>query len=348
MGTAENRRLMIALAGVLAVVFAFVFSNVAANHEPKPHNVPLALVGSQQAAEALTGRLEGSAPGAFEVRAYSSPEAARTAILHRKVYGAFEAGPPPRLLVASAASAAVARMLEETFRAATRTPGQPLAVRDVAPLPRSDSSGASAFSALLSLTIAGILGTSIIYLVTQHRPLEVRLAALVALAIGAGLMAALATNVVVGAFPRHFLAVWGVTALFVLAVSLPISAVQVVIGLPGTGVGFLAFVVVGTPSSGGASAPELLPGFWRVIGQQLPPGAGTTALRDFVYFHGHGVTHALTVLSTYAILGAGGALLAQRLRNRASRRTIVPLRFPRPSGRLRLGSRVNPLVSRGR
>jgi hypothetical protein len=211
--TRENRTLLVALAVVLAVAFAFVFSNVAANHEPKPHGVPLGVVGSSQSVEALTARLERSAPGSFELHAYTSPEAARTAMLHRKVYGAVETGLPPRLLVASAASAAVARMLEQTFGAAIRSQGQTLPVEDVVPLPSSDSSGATAFSAVLSLTLVGIVGTAIVYVATQHRPLEVRLAALGAVAVGAGLMAALATNVIVGAFPRHFLAVWAVTAL---------------------------------------------------------------------------------------------------------------------------------------
>jgi hypothetical protein len=313
----ENRRLLIALGAVVAVVFAFVGSNVAANHEPKPHDLPVAIIGSPQEVGALARQLERSAPGAYEVRAYSSPVKARTAILHRKVYGAFEAGPRPSLLVAGAASLAVERVLEQTFRAATRAQGQPLVVHDVVALPRSDSSGATSFSAILSLTIAGILGTSILYTVTQHRPLAVRLAAILALGIGAGLVAALAANVVVDAFPGEFLGVWGVATLFVLAVALPIAAFQVLLGLPGTGVGFIVFVVVGSPSSGGGTAPELLPGFWRAVSQLLPPGAGTTAMRDVVYFHGHGATSALLVLGTYAILGAIGALAMNRLRAHA-------------------------------
>jgi hypothetical protein len=54
--------------------------------------------------------------------------------------------------------------------------------------------------------------------------LRVRLAALLVLALGAGLLAALATNVVVGAYTQHFAAVWGVATLFVLAISLPVAA----------------------------------------------------------------------------------------------------------------------------
>jgi hypothetical protein len=316
--------LLIALAGVLALVFAFVGSNVAANHQPKPHDLPVGIVGSPQVTGAVAGQLDNSAPGAFEIHGYRSPAAARRAILHRRVYAAFEPGPRPSLLVATAASRAAEAVLRQTFQAAARARGETLVVRDLVPLPRSDSSGATAFSAVLSLIIAGVLGTSIIYQVTQHRPLAVRLAALVALGTGAGLLTALATNVVVEAFPGHFLGVWGVAALFVLAIALPVAAFQVLLGLPGTGVGLVAFLVVGNPASGGSSAPELLPGFWRAISQLLPPGAATTAMRDVVYFHGHGLSHALWVLSVYAIAGATGAITLHSLRARASRTANPP------------------------
>jgi hypothetical protein len=265
---------------------------------------------------AVTGRLARSAPGAYRVSAYSSQALARTAVLHREVYGAYEPRPRPSLLVASAASRPVAQLLQATFQAASRAPRQRLAVRDLAPLPASDSTGTTAFSALLSLVIAGLLGTSLIYQITQRRPLRVRLAALLVLALGAGLLAALATNVVVGAYTQHFAAVWGVATLFVLATSLPVAAFQVMLGLPGTVFGLLLFVVIGNPASGGASAPQMLPAFWRQISQALPPGAANTAMRDVVYFDGHSATAALFVLVGSAILGAGGAVAAHTLRMR--------------------------------
>jgi hypothetical protein len=316
----DDRKLLLALAGVLTIVFAFVASNVAANHQPKPHDLPVGIVGSPKVTAAVASRLERSSPQAFKTTAYRSRAAARTAILKRQVYGAFEPGPRPSLLVASAASRPAELVLEQTFRATTSARGQTLVIRDVAALPRSDSSGATAFSTALSLIVAGILGSLVLYLVARQRSLAVRLGAVVALGIGAGLVTALATNVVIGAFSGHFLGIWGVSTLFVLAIALPIAAFQVLLGLPGTGVGLIVFLVIGNPSSGGATAPELLPGFWRAISQLLPPGAGTTAMRDVVYFHGHGMTYPLLVLGAYVILGAVGAVTVYGLRNRAKRR----------------------------
>jgi hypothetical protein len=109
--------------------FAFVASNVAVNHEPKPHNLPVGVIGSPQVAHAVDDQLKRSAPGGFEIRTYSSRAAARTAVLRREIYGAFEPGPPASLLVASAASPAAEQVLQQTFQAVAVGQGQALGRR---------------------------------------------------------------------------------------------------------------------------------------------------------------------------------------------------------------------------
>jgi hypothetical protein len=163
-----------------------------------------------------------------------------------------------------------------------------------------------------------VAGSTVIYLLGRYRPLPVWLAAMFALGIGAGLLSALLTNVIIGTFHGQFMAVWGVATLFVLSLVLRIAAFQVLIGAAGSLIGFVAFIIIGNPASGGSSAPEFLPGFWRALSQALPPGAATTALRDVVYFHGHGATRELLVLGAYAILGASVALIVYALRSRST------------------------------
>jgi hypothetical protein len=315
----EDRKLLGASLGTLVAVFALVSSNVAANHSPKPHSLPIGIVGTPAAASAARAGLARAAPGAFEVRAYRSLIAARTAVLHRSVYGACQPVPSPVLLIASAASPPVAVLLQRTFAAVARRSGRALAVRDLVPLPASDSTGATTTSAVLSLIIAGLASTTLIYTLTRHRPEALRVVATVIIGAAAGLITALITNVVVGAFHEHFFAVWGVATLFILAIALPIAAFQVIFGLAGTAIGALLFLVIGNPASGASSAPELLPGFWRTLSQILPPGAAATSMRDVVYFNGHGSSHALIVLALYAVLGAAVAMFAYKLRTRGSR-----------------------------
>ena len=313
----DDRKLLVGSLGVLLAVFALVSSNVAANHSPKPHGLPIGIVGTPAVAGVAGAELARAAPGAFEVHAYRSLTSARTAVLHRSVYGAFQPVPAPVLLVASAASPPVAVLLRRTFSGVAIRSGRALAVHDLVPLPSSDSSGATSFSVVLSLILAGLVGASLVFALAMNRQ-AVRVGVTVALGVGAGLVTALVTNVLIGAYPGHFFAVWGVATLFVFAIGLPIAAFQAIFGIAGTGIGWILFLVIGNPASGGSSAPELLPGFWRTLSQLLPPGAGVTSLRDVVYFNGHGSSHALIVLAVYAALGGAVAMIARRLRTRAT------------------------------
>jgi hypothetical protein len=321
----EDRRLLGGLAAVLLVVFAIVGSNVAANHSPKPHDVPIGLVGTPRAVGAVAQPLKLSFPGAYEIHDYARPEDARTAILHRKIYGSYQPQPSPVVMIASAASPSVANLLEQTFRAVAQAQGAPAPkVQDLAPLPKSDSRGATSFSAVLSLIIAGVLGSTVIYVLGRHRPPPVRLGIAFSLAICAGLVTALITNVIVDAFPGRFFGVWIVASLFVLALILPISAFQVLIGVAGTAVGAVMFLVIGNPASGGSSAPELLPGFWRVLSQLLPPGAAVTAMRDVVYFDAHGAGQAFIVLAAWAVAGGAIVLTVHGVRSRKQHAAPLP------------------------
>ena len=85
----DDRKLLMASLGVLVAAFALVSSNVAANHSPRPHRLPIGIVGTPPVVDAARAELARAAPGAFEVHAFGSLTSARTAVLHRSVYGAF-------------------------------------------------------------------------------------------------------------------------------------------------------------------------------------------------------------------------------------------------------------------
>ena len=252
----DDRKLLVGLLGVLVAVFALVASNVAANHSPKPHDLPVGIVGTPGSGVAVRAELARAAPGAYAVHPYRSLASARNAVLHRSVYGAFQPAPSPVLLVATAASPPAAVLLQRTFATVAGRSGRALTIKDLVPLPSSDSSGATSFSVVLSLILAGLAGTSLVYAFTQHRSEATRLMVTLSIGVGAGLVTALVTNILIGAYPGHFFAVWGVATLFVLAIGLPIAAFQVIFGLAGTAIGWILFLVIGNPASGGSSAPH--------------------------------------------------------------------------------------------
>jgi hypothetical protein len=99
-----------------------------------------------------------------------------------------------------------------------------------------------------------------------------------------------------------------VLSLMVLAISAAIAGLEALMGKAGLALGALTMVCVGNPFSGAAVGPHMLPEPAGLIGQLLPPGAGSNALRSTGYFDGAAVGGHLAVLAVWAL--AGLALLA--------------------------------------
>jgi hypothetical protein len=275
---------LLALQAVLVLLF------VAPARDPQPHRVPVGVVGPAPAPRG----------DAFEVHRYSDADAARTAIREREVYGAV-APAERRVLVASAASPVVAQAVAEL--------GSGLQVEDVVPIASGDPRGAALNGLFLPLMIATF---PLAALLGRMRPSRRRALGVV---VGFSALSGLALTALLramDALPGPYLAVAGVAALVVAAVALTAAGLFRVLGPAGLGIAAVLFVVLGNPGSGNATAPELLPGFWRVAGQLLPPGAGGQALRDVAYFDGHALLAPALVLATWALLGTALILAARR------------------------------------
>src|SRR6185503_6601254 len=104
------RAVALVLLPATVLMLAFAFSYVGAFHDPRPHNVPVAVVGPPAVAAQLD-RLPGDP---LDARQASSRPDALSQIDDREVYGAFDAT-ANRLFVASAANRATAIALERTF-----------------------------------------------------------------------------------------------------------------------------------------------------------------------------------------------------------------------------------------
>ena len=89
-----------ALAGfiVACAAFAAIFVALAvgAYHAPRPHNLPVGIVGSATVTGGVEHALDGALPGAISWRSYPSAADAQTGIMQREVDGALVAsGPAP-------------------------------------------------------------------------------------------------------------------------------------------------------------------------------------------------------------------------------------------------------------
>jgi hypothetical protein len=302
-----NRRVVRIVVGLLLAQAVLVVLFVLPVRDPEPHGVPVGVAGPA-AAVAPVERALSARGDDFEVHRYPDVAAARAGVRDREVYGAV-APAEGRLLIASAAGPVVAQMLQQGL-------GRGLEVEDVAPLASGDPRGAILNVLFLPLIV---LCLPLAALLGRLRLGRGRLlAAAAGFAALSGLLISAVVGVAMGALPGGYLAVSAVAALIVAAVAFPAVGLMRLLGPAGIGVAALLFVVIGNPGSGNASAPELLPGFWRVAGQLLPPGAGGQALRDVAYFDAGAIGGPLAVLAAWAVAGTALVLLARPRRRPAA------------------------------
>jgi hypothetical protein len=293
----------------LVLMLAFAFSYVGAFHDPRPHQVPLAVVGPP----AVAAQLNGLPGDPLDARPASSRSDALAQIDDRKVYGAFDAT-TNHLFVASAANRAAAVALERTFdliAAAQRRPAP--RVTDVKPLPLKDPNGTAAFYAMIAWVFGGYIAATLIGLIGSPRSRSTqraaaRIGALAGFAVVSGFLSVLMLRAFFGVFSGHVLALCGIAALTVFASAAATAGIQAAAGPAGTGLVILVFVILGNSASGGPFARPLLPGFWSTIGGVLPPGATVDLARSALFFDGARIAGPILVLVGWSLLGAVLAL----------------------------------------
>ena len=302
--------LAVALSLVLCVQALFVLSYVGALHHPKPHDVAFGVVGNSPLPVAVGKRFS------LKVRQYPDETAARSAIDHRKIDGAFVTGAGGgTLLVVPAASAAGATALGTAFGAAAASLGQKLTVVQVHALPTGDESGSVSFLVVMALIVGGYLASTIGMVFGGSATRRGRLASLAVVSVLGALLTDVFAGPVLDAVPTSkFLELWGLFVLVMTAVAYATAALQTVLGPAGTLIVVVLFIVFGAPASGGTVPSAYLPGLWRTFGPYLPAGAGTTAVRNTLYFDGNAITRSLLILSGYLVAGALVVVTVRRRR----------------------------------
>jgi hypothetical protein len=300
-----------ALGVVLAVQALFVLSYVGALHHPKPHDVAFGVVGNSRLPIAVGQQFS------LNVKQYPNEAAARSAIDHRKIDGAFVADRGGgTLLVVPAASNAGATALGTAFGAAAAALEQKLTVVQVHTLPTGDAGGNVSFLVVMALILGGYLASTIGMVFGGSARRRGRLASLALASVLGALLTDVFAGPVLDAVPTSkFLALWGLFVLVMTAVAYATAALQTVLGPGGTLIVVVLFIVFGAPASGGTVPSAYLPSFWRTFGPYLPAGAGTTAVRNTLYFDANAITKSLLILSGYLV---AGALVVIVVRRRAS------------------------------
>ncbi|MEU7107438.1 ABC transporter permease [Streptomyces sp. NPDC046215] len=311
---------LLPVAVVLAIGTIFVSVYLAAFHAPKPHDLPVAAVGSAQEIHRLEGGLEKALPGGFALRPYADESAARDAVEHRRVYAAYlTGGGTPKLLFAGANGPSVTGTLTGAFGAVAEAGGHHLAQEDILPASSGDTRGLSIFYAAFGLVLAGYLFGMMTYQAAPTLRFRQRLASLGLFGVLGGIIIALlAGSTGFGALPGSFAGIAGMTALMAIAVG---GATMVCIrwtGAAGAGLASVVLLTLGNATSGGVMPAPYLPGWLHPLSDVLPVGAGVRAIQGLAYFHNDGLARGIAVLAVWIIACAGLLYLRDA---RSARRT---------------------------
>ncbi|WP_460062874.1 ABC transporter permease [Streptomyces sp. YKOK-I1] len=309
-----TRRLIavVLLVPTLAAVALWAFAWPAARTAPR--DLPLGVAGPAAATAQMEKQLA-QHEGAFEIHRYADEAAARDAVEDRTVYGAVVVtAQGPELLTASAASPVVAQLLQQAVAQQSAAEGIRVKTVDVVPAPAADPRGAALSASVLPLALAGIVAGAVVTFLGLRGGRAVL--ALVGSAVLVGLVAAAVADSWLGVLTGDWWAEASVFGLSTLAVAAAVAGCAALVGPAGIGAASFLVMFLGNPFSGAASAPRMLPEPAGVIGQWLPPGAGTTLLRSVSFFDGAAATGPALTLVWWAALGLGAVLLGAQLKAR--------------------------------
>ena len=301
-----------AVATLIGLAFVVVFLD--AFQAPRPHDLPVGVVGTAAQVETVAAALEEAVPGYLELRPLDDEAAAEDAVRHADVYGALVlGGPAPRLLVAGAQGQGVTTTLTEAFTPIAQQAGQQLQVEDLRPLAPGDTRGLGIFYGAFGVVLGGFLFGITSYSAAPKLPLRWRLVSILLFAVTSGLLVAWVADVLFAAVPAGFGTVALLVSLLALSIAATAAFVLRAVGSAGTFLTSLGLIILGNATSTGNLPAQFLPPWMEPLSGILPPGVAVRALRGATYFADDGVGRALWVLGLWsvvpllliAVLGAG-------------------------------------------
>ncbi|MGW1070959.1 hypothetical protein ACWD4F_41500 [Streptomyces aureus] len=307
---------MVVALGICAVMQClFATTYMSAGHAPKASNLPFGAVGSSPVLTEAQKKIS------LKVTQYPDEAAAKSAMDQARVFGALvSSGGTNTLIVVPSMSDLAPLDLAVRFEEAARGTGQKLKVEQYAPLPLvpKDPFGLVQALMLVPLLIGGYMSSTLLMAATGRAAGRWRAAQLAGFAVISGLVIDLIVCYWLQGFPSSkFWITWPIASLIVAVVAFVAAVLQKLLGPIGTLVTVIVIILLGNPSSGGASGVPYLPAFWRDLGPYLPPRNGYILLHRTIYFDGHGTSQALINLLIYLVVAVAVLIVLDLRRTEA-------------------------------
>ncbi|WP_408632947.1 ABC-2 transporter permease [Mycolicibacterium mengxianglii] len=303
----QLRMTAFAMIGLALFVVAMVASYSGAFANPTLHRLEVAVVGSDQAVNALAEQ------EALRVNRVDDDDAARQAVYERRADTAFVITPAGELkiYIAGGGGRSVATAAEKVGQAAAAQLHLRPVVDDIAPTASGNPSGTVEFYAVIFLSIGASGGAAAFNMIIGKVGTLARFAWRTLTLLGYSALLAAAVTVYVHAVLdtdlghqwQMFAALW----LYALAVAGAITGLGAAAGTIASVVLTLFLVIVGNAAAAGPVGRPLLSGFYATLNEVVPQGSGVSLLRSIEYFGGNG---SFAAIATLLVWGAAGLALA--------------------------------------
>ncbi|MFG2847965.1 hypothetical protein ACGF12_33070 [Kitasatospora sp. NPDC048296] len=299
-------------------------------HQPEPHHLKVAVVGTTAPNQVLAQTIKDKAGDALDVTTLPDRQSAEQQLRDRDLVGAYVPDVKhPQLLVAKANSDTSEVAAEAVFQTVAAHQGVPLTVTDVAPLAAGDPTGQGIFFLLVALSIGSyasvaVIGTAGAVLGMGTRALVGLVTSLVVSMIGM-----VTAGPVFHVVDHDRLAVWGLSWLYSAGIVAIGTGLHTFLKRWTTLTMMVLFVMLNFTTSGGIFRPDLQNGFFGAL-HAFWNGAGfVEGVRSILYFDS-GAGLGGRVLSLALWFAAGLALLVVAGVHERRRRVTAPAAEIRP------------------
>ncbi len=297
-----GRHLLIPLFLATGMALAYL----GAFHEPTPHQLPTAVVGTSVEARVFAQKLNDGAHGALTVRTVATADDARRLIRQREISGAYQTvGDHAVLFVSPAASATTATAVTEAFAPIAYATGRPLQVQDVVPVGPSDRSGQGLFFLLVALSIGGYTSAIAISAAAAHLRVSGRVGVAVVMTAVVAALGTLVAGPVYGIITAHHVAIWALAWLYCAGITLVGLGLHPIFKRWTTPLLTMLFVMLNFTSSGGVFQSALMPPFFSALHGFWNGAAWLEAASSRTYFDGADMGRPVLTLALWAAGGLG-------------------------------------------
>ncbi|WP_052227067.1 hypothetical protein [Microbacterium mangrovi] len=256
-------------------------------HEPTPHNLQVAVVGSTPQSMVFAQTMNDKGTGKVDVRTVATDADAVKLVKDREIAAAYETSAQgAKIIVSTAASATTAEAAQKIFLPIAYRQHLPVVVDDVQPTSEHDSTGQGLFFMMVALTVGSYACAAAVSAVAgRMRPVW-------RIATTAAVTAVVTAIVVVVAGPIYHVVAHGIWSLAFLSWLYAFGITMIGVGLHPvlgrwtTAIVTMLFVMLNFTSCGGIFAAAFMPSLFAGLHAFWNGAAFIDASQALVYFPG--------------------------------------------------------------